>query len=66
MNDEEWEAFIYLRTYLMRTEVEDPVIEPDFAKDIVEKARLLAGSTALADGERAKYARVADYFSKFC
>lgn len=50
----------------MRTEVEDPVIEPDFAKDIVEKARLLAGSTALADGERAKYARVADYFSKFC
>ncbi len=66
LNIKEEEAFLFLRTYLMRIDIEDPLVEPDFARNIVEKARLLAGSSALADDDRAKYARVADIFSKFC
>ena len=66
MTDEERMALMKLRTYLMRVDLEDPVIESDFARDIVEKARLLTGSSALSDEEKAKYARVVEIFSKFC
>ena len=66
LNDKEEKAFLFLRTCLMRIEVEDSVIEPDFAKSIVENARLLAGSPSLDDDERAKYTKVAECFSKFC
>lgn len=66
MTEEELQAFMELRMRLMHIDMEDPVIEPEFAKDIVEKARLLSGSQSLSNEEKAKYAKVAEIFSEFC
>ena len=65
MNEKEMTAFMELSVQLSEIVTEDPVIEPDFARSIVENAMIVANSPAVSNERREKYRKVADYFSWF-
>lgn len=66
MTKDELQAFMKLSTYLSDVVINDPVIDSDFAREIVENARILQDCIALGDDEKGKYRKVAEMFQRFC
>ena len=64
MTEEERQTFLELNTFLTRIVIQDPDVEPDVAKSIAEKAKLMQGCMTFPEEIKKKYGKIADIFSK--
>lgn len=64
MTEEERQAFMELSTYLADIVINDPVVDPELASEIVARAKILQDCKALDSDIREKYRKVTEIFTK--
>ena len=65
MTEKERRAFIELNTFLTGVVLQNPVVDPDVAKGIADKARIMQGCMSFPKDIRDKYREIAEIFTKF-
>lgn len=64
MTPEELQAYMELTVCLNKVVIEDPVVDTEFARYIVERAKIMCDCHALNQELRAQYAKIVEIFDK--